>query len=279
MARWSKYLGWPLAAATGYGAISLMAHRSVYYPMKYPAGWWDIQPQAGASDVWLTAADGVKIHAWWIAPTQAPLATLFLHGNAGNITHRASRIPAITGAGSALLLLDYRGYGKSQGRPAEAGLYADADAAYRHLVSTGWAPERIVLHGESLGCAVAVDLASRQPCGGVVLEAPFTSAREVAARVLPLLGPLVIWGFDSKSKIGRVRAPLLVLHGERDEVIDFDLGRRLFEAARPPKSFWALPGAGHNDIVEQAGAAYPARLKAFYQSVLSSATLEPAGGL
>ena len=279
MARWSRYLGWPLAAATGYGALSLMAHRSVYYPMKYPAGWWDMQPQVGASDVWLTTADGVKIHGWWIAPPQARLATLFLHGNAGNITHRAGRVPPITGAGSALLLLDYRGYGKSAGRPTEAGLYADADAAYRHLISAGWPPERIVLHGESLGCAAAVDLASRQPCGGVVLEAPFPSAREVAGRVLPLVGPLLIWGFDSKSKIGRVCVPLLVLHGDRDEVIDFELGRRLFEAARQPKSFWAVPGAGHNDIVEAAGAAYAARLRAFYQSVRRSGTLETAGGL
>jgi len=267
MARWSKYLGWPLAAATGYGVLSLLAHRSVYYPMKYPAGWWGAQSEAGASDVWLRTADGVKVHAWWIAAPQAKVVTIFLHGNAGNLSHRVGHVRPITAAGSSLLLIDYRGYGRSEGSPSESGLYADADAAFEHLVSAGHPAERIVLHGESLGCAVAVDLASRRRCGGVVLEAPFTSAREVAGRVLPFIGPLVIWGFDSMSKIGRAGAPVFILHGDRDEVIGFELGRRLFEAAHEPKFFWAVPGAGHNNIVEAAGPAYGEKLQEFYRRV------------
>src|SRR5690349_15528544 len=118
------------------------------------------------------------------------LATLFFHGNAGNLTHRIGHMRAIPAAGSSLLIIDYRGYGKSEGRPSEQGVYRDADAAYEWLTGEGYAPRQIVAHGESLGTAVAVDLAARKPCAGVVLEMPFNSAARVAAGILPLLGPL-----------------------------------------------------------------------------------------
>ncbi len=261
------YVTWPLLAAFGYGLLCFLASRSLYYPMKYPQGFWDVQGEAGASDVWLRASGGVRLHAWWIPAPGARLVTLFLHGNAGNLTHRLKHIEEITAAGSSLLLLDYRGYGRSEGRPSEGGLYADGEAGYRYLVEMGRPPESIVVHGESLGTAVAVDLAARHRVGGIVLEAPFTSAREVGARVLPLLGPLITWGWDSKAKIAKVRAPLLILHGTRDEVIPFELGRALFAAAREPKSFWAVEGSGHNDIPEAAGPAYRQRLAAFYTAV------------
>ena len=262
-----RWVGWPLVAASGYGALCWWATRAPYFPMKYPQGWWELQSQVNASDVWLRAEDGVRLHAWWIPSAGSRLATVFLHGNAGNLTHRVAHIREITAAGSSLLLIDYRGYGKSAGRPTERGLYADAAAAYQYLLDTGHQPSGIVLHGESLGAAVAVDVAARRPCAGVVLEAPFSSGRDVAARVLPLVGPLIVFGFDSKTKIARVRAPLLIIHGDRDEVIDYELGKRLFEAAPQPKSFWTVPGAGHNDLVETAGPQYRERLRAFYQSL------------
>src|SRR5262249_5671534 len=123
---------------------------------------------------------------------------------------------------------------------------------------------RIVIHGESLGSAVAVELAARRPCARVVLEAPFTSAAQVAGTVLPLIGPLLISSFDSKAKIGRTRAPLLIIHGDRDEVIPYRMGRELYDAAPEPKSFWTVEGAGHNDLVETAGDHYCERLAAFY---------------
>jgi len=163
-----------------------------------------------------------------------------------------------------VLVIDYRGYGRSAGRPGEKGLYADADAAYGFLLGKGYRPEQIILHGESLGSAVAVDLCARHPCGGVVLEAPFTTAREVAARALPVLGPLLTWGLDSKRKIATIRAPVLIIHGTRDEVIPFELGQALWAAAHEPKWFWAVQGSGHNDILESAGAEYRERLAAFY---------------
>lgn len=270
MARIPNYLGLPLAAAAGYGALYWFANRSVYFPYRYPQGEWQMQAVLNAEDVSIETSDRVKLHAWWIPSAGSKIATLFLHGNAGNITHRGSHVREIIAAGSSLLLLDYRGYGKSAGRPTEAGLYADADAAYEHLAARGYRPEQIVIHGESLGTAVAADLASRHLSAGLVLEAPFTSARDVAAKMLPLIGPLLIWSYDTRAKIRRVRAPVLILHGDHDEVIPFEMGRALFDAAPTPKSLWPVTGAGHNDIVETAGAAYRERLHAFYLSLAAS---------
>ena len=195
------------------------------------------------------------------------LVTLYLHGNAGNITHRGSQIREITSAGSSILMLDYRGYGKSSGRPTEGGLYADAEAAYQHLLKIGYQPGQIILHGESIGCAVAIHVASRNTCAGVVLETPFTSAKDVAQTVLPVLGPMLIWSFNSVNIISRVRVPMLFMQGDRDEIIPLRLGQKLFAAAPGPKSFWIIEGAGHNDILERAGQGYRRRLQSFYETL------------
>ena len=167
------YIGFPLAAAAALAALWWFANRQLFHPMKYPAGWWGLQQELGVEDLWITAADGVRLHGWWKAVPGARLATVYLHGNAGNVTHRAGHIFAVAEAGSSILVIDYRGYGKSAGSPSESGLYADARAAYGWLREQSWSPERIVVHGESLGTAVAVDLAVRKPVAGVVLEAPF----------------------------------------------------------------------------------------------------------
>ncbi len=265
---WIKRLGrYGLIVAAGWGGLSLLARRSVFYPMKFPEGWWQLQERVGAEDAWITTSDGVKLHGWFASPPGAKLATLFLHGNAGNVTHRVQALLAIREAGNAVLVVDYRGFGKSEGSPSESGVTLDAEAAFVWLQRRGFAPERIVLHGESLGTAVAVDLAARNKCSGLILEAPFTSASAVAGTVVPLLGRTLISGFDSLSRIGRVRAPLLVIHGTRDEVIPFRMGKELFDAANEPKQFWAVEGAGHNDLAETAGAAYVAKLTEFHTSL------------
>jgi len=261
------YIGWPIVIAFAVGILFIVASRAPYYPIKYPSGFWELQSKLGAEDVWLLTPDGVRLHAWLVRAPQASLVTLYLHGNAGNLTHRFLPIREITAAGSSVLMLDYRGYGKSEGSPSERGLYADADAAYLHLLSRGYSAQHIILQGESLGTAVAVDLASRKECAGVVLEAAFTSGGDVANTVLPIVGPLVFRGFDSKSKIARIRAPLLFFHGNRDEIIPLRLGRNLFEAAPEPKWLIEIPGAGHNDLVETAGSSYRERLHEFYGHV------------
>ena len=258
------YIGWPIVIAFSVGILFVVASRDAYFPVKYPNGFWELQSALRAEDVWLLTSDGVRLHAWFVTAPQASFATLYLHGNAGNVTHRFQQIRQITAAGSSVLMLDYRGYGKSGGSPSEHGLYADADAAYLYLLDHGYSAQHIVLQGESLGTAVAVDLASRKECAGVVLEAAFTSRHDVANAVLPLIGSLVFRGFDSKSKIAKIRAPLLSFHGDRDEIIPLRLGRRLFETAPEPKWFVEVPGAGHNDLVETAGSAYRERLHEFY---------------
>ena len=163
--------------------------------------------------------------------------------------------------------MDYRGFGRSEGRPSERGLYRDADAAYDYLIRQGIPAERIVLHGESLGSAVAVDLASRRPFAGVILECPIPSVTVMAGRVVPWLGPLFVYGYDASRKIGRVHAPLLIIHGDDHRRVPIAMGRALFDAANPPKSFWAVPGARHLNIVQVAGPLYVQRLRAFYESL------------
>jgi len=261
------YIGYPLVAVAAAGALYWFANRQVYHPMKHPDGWWEVQDELGAEDVSIETRDGVRLHGWWSPVEDASLAALYLHGNAGNVTHRGSHIRAANAEGCSMLVIDYRGYGKSGGAPSESGLYTDAEAGYELLRSKGYPPERIVVHAESLGTAVAVELAGRVKVAGVILEAPFTSASDVAGRILPLVGPLLVNGFDAKSKIGRLAAPLLVIHGDRDGIIPFDMGETLYEAAPEPKSFWAVPGAGHNDIVESGGEAYRERLREFYKLV------------
>lgn len=263
----SPLLAWALGAALAYGAACLIARRALYVPMRHPRGEWDRQTLLGASDVFITTEDGVQLHAWWAGPPQNRLVTLHLHGKAGNITHRAALARELVRAGSSVLLLDYRGYGKSAGHPGESALTRDAEAAFDFLVSRGIAAHSIVLHGESLGAAVAVELATRRPCAGIVLDAPFTTLRAAAAVAAPIAGPLVLWGFPTLERIGRIGAPVLIIHGALDRVAPWGQGRELFAAAPEPKYFWTVEGAGHDDILLTAGVRYRDRVAEFYRTL------------
>jgi fermentation-respiration switch protein FrsA (DUF1100 family) len=241
--------------------------RLVYYPMPYPQGEWDVQSRVGAQDLWFTTRDGVRLNAWWFPDPGARFVTLFLHGNAGNVTHRIDHAQAIKHAGSAALILDYRGYGKSKGHPSEHGLQLDADAAYDAVLQLGYDSSEVVLHAESLGTAIAADLASRRACAGLILEAPLAGLGEMAARIVPIVGPLLANGFNTKTTIPRVHVPLLVLHGDADEIVPFSQGQAVFAAANHPKAFWRIQGAHHNDLLYAAGDRYVPRLRAFYNSL------------
>ncbi len=265
-----RYIVYSAIAAAGAGALVLIARRQVYRPMRFPRGRWETRAELGAESVWLRTPDGLHINGWWLPVKEARLVHLYLHGKAGNVSHRGEHMDAVRDAGASILVIDYRGYGKSQGYPTESGLYRDAEAGYRFLRDRGFEPRQIVVHGSSIGTAVAVDLAVRFPAGGVILEAPFTSAPAAAHRMVPYLGPLLVRGFRTDEKIGRLQAPLLIIHGEEDEVVGQDMGRALFEAAPDPKQFWSIPGAGHNDIVEAGGAEYLQRLRAFHESLTVS---------
>jgi fermentation-respiration switch protein FrsA (DUF1100 family) len=256
---------WLGAAGMLAGAIRFGIRRAIYQPSVYPCGWWYTQAESGARDLWLRASDGTRLHAWWVDVPASRMVTLYLHGNGGNLAHRPGHLREIAVAGSSVLIIDYRGFGKSAGSPSERGLYRDADAGYDYLILLGYRPEQMVVLGESLGAAVAVDLVARRPCSGLILECPFTSLSAMAGHLVPLLGPLFVRGFDSLGKIGQVRVPLLIIHGDRDRTVPYRMGRALFEAAREPKWFWTVEGASHLDIVQVAGLRYRARLGAFYE--------------
>jgi uncharacterized protein len=254
-------------AALVYGAVYFIVSRLVYQPTRYPGGWWHTQAASGARDVWLRTRDGVRLNAWWVEAPGSHLATLYLHGNGGNLAHRPGHLREMTAAGSSVLILDYRGYGKSGGRPTERGLYRDADAAYDHLIGMGYLSGQIVVLGESLGSAVAVDLVSRRPCAGLILECPFTSLSAMAGKIVPVAGRWFAGGFNTRRKLALVHAPLLIIHGDLDTTVPYSMGQTLFEVANQPKSFWTVEGATHVDIVEAAGPLYRARLREFFESL------------
>jgi hypothetical protein len=217
-------------------------------------------------------SDGVRIHGFYLPsarPRQDARAILFLHGNAGNASHRLPNAAELTRLGTDVLLIDYRGYGMSEGTPSEAGAYADARAGLAHLIEErGISEQRIVLFGRSLGAAVAVDLARNRRLAGVILESAFTSAADVARGMMGApLAYLLRGHFDSASKIEQIQTPLLFFHGDHDRIIDYALGRRLFELAPEPKQFETISGAGHNDTVQVGGHPYFARIARFLDEV------------
>lgn len=232
----------------------------IYFPQRAH----DVRPGdlgLAFEDLALTAEDGVRVHGWYLPPPGEPRWTVLLaHGNGGNISHRLDRTLFLQSKlGAAVLLFDYRGYGKSEGSPDEEGTYRDARAAHRWLVEDKRvAADSLVLFGESLGSAVALDLALSRPCRALVLESPFASIPAMARAVYPFLPlwPLVRTRYDNEAKVPRLAVPLLVLHGDRDEVVPLAQGRRVFEAAPEPKRFFTIPGAGHNDTYIVGGEAY-----------------------
>lgn len=209
-------------------------------------------------DVAFQTPDGTRLHGWFINGKPGATTLLFCHGNGGNISDRVEKLRRLAGLGVNVFIFDYAGYGRSEGRPSEKATYRDTLAAYAYLVETrGTAPDDIVLYGESLGCAMAVELASRAKVRALILESPFTSTVAMGERLLPWLPvrAIVRYRYDSLSKIPGVRVPLLVMHSRTDEIVPFDMGREIYEAAGDPKTFLELP-AGHNDGYEAAGTAY-----------------------
>ena len=214
----------------------------------------------GYDDVYFKTADGLRLNGWFVPGTGSPELMIWFHGNAGNISHRVDNLLRFHDElGLSVFIFDYREYGRSEGSVSEEGTYRDAEAALDYLKSrTGLPAARIIYFGRSLGAAVAVELALKAPPRALILETPMTSIREMARAHYPYLpvGSLIRTEYDSLSKIGKVRVPLLILHGDRDEIVPIDQGRRLFEAANPPKEFYAIPGASHNDTYVVGGPRY-----------------------
>ena len=196
----------------------------------------------------LTTEDGLHLDAWWL-PVENPRASLlFLHGNAGNISHRLESLAQLNELGLAVLILDYRGYGRSEGRPSEAGTALDADAGWRWLKEeSGQDPQRLVIFGRSLGSAVAAELARRTDPAALILESPFRSVPDLGQALYPWLPvrPLARLQYPTIDYVTERRMPLLVIHSETDEIIPFSEGQAVYEAARSPKELLVIQG-GHN---------------------------------
>jgi fermentation-respiration switch protein FrsA (DUF1100 family) len=216
-------------------------------------------------DVYFNAADGVKLHGWWVPKPGAPVLVWF-HGNAGNISHRLENLKLLHDlVGVQVFIFDYREYGRSQGRISREGTFLDAAAAYRYAAETRGVPAAdLVLFGRSLGTVLAVDQAVRNPCRGLIIESPFTNSSDMARMLAPFLfdwRPRV--PYDNLGKIGQVKVPVLVIHGSDDEIIPVEMGRRVYAVAQSPKELYIIPGAHHNDTYLVGGQAYFERLRFF----------------
>lgn len=221
-------------------------YKSIYFPMR------DIEllPDAvGLSyeDVYLDTDDGVRLNAWFIPAGDSRFTVLFCHGNGGNISHRIEKILILNQIGLDVFIFDYRGYGRSNGRPSEQGLYKDVQAAYSYLVSEkGVSPERIIVYGESLGGAVAIDLAAKKSVKALITESVFSSTEDMTKVIYPFLPTFFISSkFDSVSKIKDVTAPKLIIHSHNDEIIPFNQSIKLLQASPGPKKHLVLMGS-HN---------------------------------
>lgn len=247
-------LGGAVALGAGLllGGIYGMQRRLIYFPdnnLPHPAAVGLPGVQVGR----IQTSDGLSLIAWYVAPEEAGnFVVLYLHGNAGNIAYRASRIQRFAELGWGVLLPEYRGYGGNPGAPSEQGLLEDARAAFARLREIGIPSGRILLWGESLGTGLAVRLAAENAVACLLLESPYTSIADVARVHLPWLpvGFLLRDRFDSLARIGDVRAPILVMQGERDTIVPAEMGQQLLAAARSPGELWQAAEAGHNDLAD-----------------------------
>lgn len=252
-----------VALSAGYFMLRRFEASATFHPERAAlGGLWRVP--RGAEEVWFKTSDGVKLYGWLFHSQAKPAdaSVIYFHGNGGNLSYCDWVGAELAARGFDVLIFDYRGYGRSEGEPmGERELYADADAAYDFMTKErGVAARSVVLYGQSLGTAASIDVASRRECGALVAESGLSSAADMAGAIMPWL-PRFVRGLtrnklDSASKIARVPCPVLVVHGERDELIPAEQGKRLFDAAREPKQLKIIEGAGHNDLSAVGGAKY-----------------------
>lgn len=216
-------------------------------------------------DVTFRTEDGLNLNGWFVPGKKSSSVEdlhtlLWFHGNAGNINNRLENIKMLHDRVPVnVFIIDYRQYGKSEGKVSEQGTYIDAGAALTYLHSRkDINHEKIIFFGRSLGSAVAIDLAVKENCCALILETPFTSIKEMGKELYPLL-PINLFlrtKYGSLSKIGDVKVPTLIMHGDKDELVPFEQGRKIYEAANEPKEFYTIPGANHNDTYIVGGEEY-----------------------
>lgn len=245
-------LGVVVAYAGLVGLLMIFETKLIFFPSVHPEGDWALMGQVGAQDVWLTTHDNVKIHAAWLPhPDPTTPTVLFFHGNAGNLAGRLPLMGAVAKLGCSVLIVDYRGYGKSEGSPNEQGVYRDAEAAYAWLTTEkGVDPARLVVWGNSLGGGVATELASRQPAAALILSSTFTSIPDMAGRSFPFIpSALIRTQLNNLSKIAELTLPLLIIHSRNDTMIPFVMAEQLHAAAHANARLLLVSGPDHNDVM------------------------------
>ncbi len=285
----SSHFIWRLARIVLFAYVGLVLfvmifeERFIFYPTPYPDGDWEVsrfQPAEGQiapriEDCFFTTTDSVKLHGWLCTPQQKTggavadvptrMTLLWFHGNAGNLSYRYDMLRALIKIPVRIFIMDYRGYGRSEGTPSEEGLYRDAQAAWEYLTTErGFSARQLIIFGKSLGGVPAIDLATKVEAAGLIVQSSFTSAADMARAVLPFIPSAIIrTRMDSRSKIQSVRCAKLIIHSPADEVVPFALGRKLFEVAAEPKQFYEVKNAGHNETYMVGGNAYLEALRSF----------------
>lgn len=211
-------------------------------------------------EVLFPAEDGTEIHGWYLPGDPGKPLVLFCHGNAGNISHRLDNLKLLRKLGLSIFIFDYRGYGKSQGTTSEEGTYSDVRGALRYLKQQGWSRKQIIYFGRSMGAGVILQLALEEPPAALVLESPFTSVAAMGRYHYPVISHLAGWviqaRYDNLQKIEKLKTPLLIFHGDRDNIVPPEMAEQLYEKAPQPKKMIMLPAAGHNDTYDAGGEFY-----------------------
>ena len=219
--------------------------RSLFYPQKEI----DYQPKdigLDFEDVYFQSQDGLKLNGWFIPANNAQYAVIFTHGNAGNISHRIEKLKFFNNLGCNVFIFDYRGYGKSEGKPSEKGLYIDTKSAYDYLLSRRIIPEKLIGYGESLGGAFIIDLAYKNKMRALIVDSSFTNAADMVRHLYQFLPPWIFASrLESLSKIKSINIPKLIIHSRNDEIVPYKLGQKLYDTALQPKEFLQIRG-GHN---------------------------------
>ncbi len=220
---------------------------------------------SGTEEVFFEAEDGVRIQALHLHNPSSDIITIFFHGNAGNIYHRLNDYQRLRRLGASVFAVSYRGYAKSEGSPSEAGIYRDGKVAFDYVAKVmGFLPSRIFIFGRSIGSTVATDLAQDKDIAGLILVSPLSSARDQASAMgLGFATPLAGKAFENDKKINRLKAPLLVIHGTRDQTVPIGMGRKVFDAAISQKSFHEIEGAGHNNLSNRFADSYWTTISVF----------------
>jgi uncharacterized protein len=219
----------------------------------------------------LTTSDNIKLNAWWVPHPDARATLLFLHGNAGNISHRLDSINIFHQLGLSVLIIDYRGYGKSSGTPSEQGTYIDAETAWTYLTQKRNIPSNnIIIFGRSLGGAVASWLSENNLSAGLILESSFTSIADIGKHYYPYLPTSLLARikYPSIERISNIKSPILIIHSANDELIPYHHGQQLFKAANNPKTFLNISG-GHNDGFITSGDKYSNGIENFISNILN----------